>query len=301
METGTLYNKERLPGKVYFSELLGSLREIPASVIELLKLSRAHLEFFVTIQKRLVKGWHADAGLRERVERLQSMRSVGEILVLTWVLESGEVKRLRRVRLKRVRKEYLGGLGPLPTHGSDRAGKVQCGTPAGTSGLVTRLAVVRQATEKWVGIFWTWWRVMEVCSIREAALRLRAWSDSSRETGLPDQLFQKARGLAVARRNFPNCLSHCGCSGTLVGTARDPAANRAWFGAGYYVGSGLLRECLVFPIHEERGELVAYAGRMLDGRSRAICFRRVEGGRGPKRHPPRPARRGGLRPVSVRL
>jgi transposase len=30
METGTLYNKERLHGKAYFSELLGSLREIPA-------------------------------------------------------------------------------------------------------------------------------------------------------------------------------------------------------------------------------------------------------------------------------
>ena len=67
METGTLYNKERLHGKAYFSELLGSLREIPASVIELLKLSRAQLEFFATIQKRLVKGLRADAGLRERV------------------------------------------------------------------------------------------------------------------------------------------------------------------------------------------------------------------------------------------
>jgi transposase len=93
METGTLYNKERLHGKAYFSELLGSLREIPASVIELLKLSRAQLEFFATIQKRLVKGLRADAGLRERVQRLQSIRGVGEILALTWALEIGEVKR----------------------------------------------------------------------------------------------------------------------------------------------------------------------------------------------------------------
>ena len=30
METGTPYNKERLHGKAYFSELLGSLREMPA-------------------------------------------------------------------------------------------------------------------------------------------------------------------------------------------------------------------------------------------------------------------------------
>src|ERR1051326_8819996 len=93
METGTLYNKERLHGKAYFNELLGSLGEIPASVIELLKLSRAQLEFFATIQQRLVKGLHADAGLRGRVERLQSIRSVGELLALTWALEIGEVKR----------------------------------------------------------------------------------------------------------------------------------------------------------------------------------------------------------------
>jgi transposase len=97
METGTLYNKERLHGKAYFSELLGSLRETPASVIDLLKLSRAQLELFVTIQQRLVKGLRADAGLRERVERLQSIRSVGEILALTWALEIGEVSRFASI------------------------------------------------------------------------------------------------------------------------------------------------------------------------------------------------------------
>jgi len=37
METGTPYNKERLHGKAYFSELLGSLREVPRSVVELLQ------------------------------------------------------------------------------------------------------------------------------------------------------------------------------------------------------------------------------------------------------------------------
>ena len=97
METGTLYNKERLHGKAYFCELLGSLPETPASVIDLLKLSRAQLEFFVTIQQRLVKGLRTDAGLRERVERLQSIRSVGEILALTWALEIGEVNRFTSI------------------------------------------------------------------------------------------------------------------------------------------------------------------------------------------------------------
>ena len=66
-------------------------------MIDLLKLSRAQLEFFVSIQQRLVKGLRADAGLRERVERLQSIRSVGEILALTWALEIGEVNRFASI------------------------------------------------------------------------------------------------------------------------------------------------------------------------------------------------------------
>jgi len=49
--------------------------------------------FASDIQQRLVKGLRTDQGLRERVERLQSIRSVGEILALTWALEIGEVSR----------------------------------------------------------------------------------------------------------------------------------------------------------------------------------------------------------------
>ena len=71
----------------------GACGRCQRSVIELLKLSRAQLEFFATIQKRLVKGLRADAGLRQRVQRLQSIRGVGEILALTWALEIGEVQR----------------------------------------------------------------------------------------------------------------------------------------------------------------------------------------------------------------
>jgi transposase len=93
METGTPYNKERLHGRAYFSELLGSLREVPGSVVSLLKLSRGQLEFFASIQKRLVKTLGANEELRQRVERLQSIRGVGEIVALTWALEVGEVGR----------------------------------------------------------------------------------------------------------------------------------------------------------------------------------------------------------------
>jgi hypothetical protein len=44
----------------------------------------------------------------------------------------------------------------------------------------------------------------------------------------------------------------------------DPST-AAWFGVGYYAGCGFLRNRMVFPIHDQEGQLVAYAGRSLDG------------------------------------
>jgi transposase len=93
METGTAYNKERLHGKAYFSELLRSLQEVPRSVVELLKLSRGQVEFFATIQRRLLQGLRDHPELSQRVMRLESIPSVGEILALSWALEVGEVSR----------------------------------------------------------------------------------------------------------------------------------------------------------------------------------------------------------------
>ena len=66
-------------------------------MVELLQLSRKQLEFFTTIQKRLLKGLNEHPQLKERVERLQSIRGVGEILALTWALEVGEVERISSI------------------------------------------------------------------------------------------------------------------------------------------------------------------------------------------------------------
>jgi len=93
METGTAYNKQRLHGKAYFNELLGNFPETPASVVELLQLSRGQVELFATIQKRLLNGLRENAQLSARVARLQTIPGVGEILALTWALEVGEVSR----------------------------------------------------------------------------------------------------------------------------------------------------------------------------------------------------------------
>jgi len=98
METGTPYNKGRLHGKAYFAELLGTLQETPASVQDLLRLSRGQLDLFESIQSRLMKELVSDPELAERVERLRSIDGVGPILALTWVLEIGEVQRFASIR-----------------------------------------------------------------------------------------------------------------------------------------------------------------------------------------------------------
>lgn len=42
-------------------------------------------------------------------------------------------------------------------------------------------------------------------------------------------------------------------------------ATAAEFGVGFYSGSGLMQGRIVIPIHNRRGELVAYAGRAVNG------------------------------------
>ena len=121
METGTPYNKKRLHGKGYFNDLLGTLQETPASVVEMLKLSRAQLEMFATVQQRLLKELRENPGLAARIERLQTIPSVGQILALTWALEIGEVERFgsiaRAASLLRIdqRRAEFGGQGGTRT------------------------------------------------------------------------------------------------------------------------------------------------------------------------------------------
>lgn len=98
METGAEYNKQRLHGSKYFAHLLGNIKDVPESVIELLKLSRASLEMFQGVQKKLVAALRDNQLIRGRVDRLMSIPGIGELTALTWVLEVGEAERFKSVR-----------------------------------------------------------------------------------------------------------------------------------------------------------------------------------------------------------
>ena len=98
MECGEEHVKSRLHGKKYFYELLDSLEHTPESAIELLALSRGMLETFQDLERRLLKGLARHRLLAERVERLQSIRGVGQVTALTWALEIAEPERFSSVR-----------------------------------------------------------------------------------------------------------------------------------------------------------------------------------------------------------
>jgi transposase len=98
MEVGASYSKKRLHGKKYFHELLERVDEIPPSVKELLKLSRASFEMFSVVQKRLVKALRSNELILDRVQRLMTIRGIGEVTALTWALEIGDPHRFGSIR-----------------------------------------------------------------------------------------------------------------------------------------------------------------------------------------------------------
>lgn len=97
MEVGAEYNKERLHGKKYFEELLERVEEVPDSVKDLLRLSRGALETFEATQQQLLARLRQEGLLAARVQRLQSIRGVGEVTALTWALEVGEPQRFSSI------------------------------------------------------------------------------------------------------------------------------------------------------------------------------------------------------------
>lgn len=97
MEVGVEYNKEKLHGKQYYSELLNDLEHVPDSVRDLLKITRSNLEIFTRLQKSLVAALRSDPFIKRRVELLMSIPGIGEVTALTWVLEIGEAHRFNRI------------------------------------------------------------------------------------------------------------------------------------------------------------------------------------------------------------
>ena len=104
---------------------------------------------------------------------------------------------------------------------------------------------------------------MERCSLRDAALKLaRQSTHSEPASACPKQLVTKKSKLlsplGFTLRGVDSAHSYLAARGIETATAER-------FGIGLYGGPGIFGGRLVIPIHNQRGELVAYCGRAVDG------------------------------------
>jgi DNA primase len=113
---------------------------------------------------------------------------------------------------------------------------------------------------------------IEKCSAREAACRLQQWFGVGASAGSVQQMAGDLRKVELVREK-ERCNPPLRFVLTGVDLAHPYLSQRgidrvtaAEFGVGFYGGPGLMNGRLVIPIHNARGEIVAYAGRAPDGR-----------------------------------
>jgi DNA primase len=185
-------------------------------------------------------------------------RAVKEAVSLEMVLRRYQIPHLRR------RRGQLAGRCPI--HGGGRDDSFR----AGLSKNVFHCFACQAS-----GNVLDFVAAMEKCSVREAALRLQQWFGGSAPVvplALPWQAPREVRERQLVRKkegfNPPLRFVLKGVDPTHPYLAQRGIehATAVAFGVGFYAGPGLLSGRIAIPIRNQRGEIVAYAGRALDGR-----------------------------------
>jgi DNA primase len=110
---------------------------------------------------------------------------------------------------------------------------------------------------------------LENSSIRQAALSLQRWLVPAGDdyTGNPEPFVnqtsqpvrKKITGAPLRFSLHPVDTSH-----PYLQQRGITPSTAGHFGVGYYGGPGLMRGRVVIPLHDEQGQLIAYAGRSID-------------------------------------
>ena len=115
---------------------------------------------------------------------------------------------------------------------------------------------------------------MEDCGVRDAAMKLAEWFSVARsKEGSGGEQQSVSSSLPSSSAPVPEPVNKPltfllkGVDSTHPylasrGISKEAAES---FGIGYFPGKGSMAGRVVIPIHNERGELVAYAGRSIDG------------------------------------
>lgn len=175
----------------------------------------------------------------------------------------------------------LRGKCPLPTHSSKESKASFTATLTKGMGVwaCQSASCIKARDGKRGGNALDFVATMERCTIREAATKLAEWfgvpsgapPSSNRPNGkkpeMPVPLVSGEKKEAAEEGNRPLAFTLQGIEPRhpyLEGRGVDEATARA-FGIGYFPGRGVMHARCAIAIHNGKGELVAYAGRAIDG------------------------------------
>ena len=181
------------------------------------------------------------------------------------------------IRLRRVHSNYLRGRCPLPSHDSRKSAQSFSVNTDKNAWACHSESCVLGRQGRVGGNVLDFVAAMENCSIREAALRLQGQfslitSSSSPVAITRTKLCRGRTNSANGGNHLPDVEPNRPLPFTLKGIERSHPylAERGisedtatYFGIGFFPGKGTMSGRIAVPIHNETGELIAYAGRAL--------------------------------------
>jgi len=191
--------------------------------------------------------------------------------------------------LRCVNANTLRGKCPLPAHGSEKSRESFTATL--NKGVGGAWACQSQSCIKSRGRVGgnvlDFVAAMERCSVRDAAIKLQMWflvpaagngsgsvgkeshakSFAGKEPGrdVVSKTENDERGESESNKPLTFNLQNIDCSHPYLKERGVTEERAKTFGIGFFSGKGSMHDRIVIPIHNQRGELVAYAGRSIDG------------------------------------
>jgi DNA primase len=107
--------------------------------------------------------------------------------------------------------------------------------------------------------------ILERCSLREAGLRLQDWFNVGASNPVPVRAPAMASSSAEPNRPLGFVLQRIDTRHPYLAQRGISPATAQMFGVGMYHGNGFLAGRCVIPIRDEKSQLVAYAGRAVNG------------------------------------
>jgi DNA primase len=103
------------------------------------------------------------------------------------------------------------------------------------------------------------------CTLWEAARQLQDWFPGAAACADGTTRQRVTKGKISVNPPLPFTLRRVDGEHAYLAARAIDQRTAARFGVGFYRGPGLMSGRVVIPIHDERGRLVAYAGRSVDG------------------------------------